>query len=473
VTLEQMRARMAALLDELRGVDAEAGANTLTADQQTRFDGLAAERETLQASITREEARAVLVAGLGAGEVRTENGDGARPAGAPAVITRTDPLSILDDHSIRGTARSRALRDSLMRIGENHVEGTDNQRYFEGLAKRHSGDHEWAEQILARSSDDYTEAFSKLITGRGHQLTAEESRASIAVGTSTSGGYLVPTNLDPTLMLTNAGSENTVRQFARKVTLTEGKTWNGVTSAGVSASWDAEYDEVSDDTPAFAPASITPTKPQAFIGASIEAFDDIANLTSDVLMLLADAREVLEGAGFAVGTGLNNQPLGLFPAVYAVTTNRITSTTAATIGAVDINAVYKAVPQRFRVRSSWAMNPLYNLAIKLLGTAVSASYSGDLTMPTTDRILGRPVLESDDFPTTQTTTALDQEIVFGDLGQYVIVDKPGSTAIEFVPLLLGSNGRPNGQRGWYMHWRTGGGLPNTAGLRILVDKTSA
>jgi hypothetical protein len=63
--------------------------------------------------------------------------------------------------------------------------------------------------------------------------------------------------------------------------------------------------------------------------------------------------------------------------------------------------------------------------------------------------------------------------VFADLTEYVIVDKPGSTSIEFVPIMLGSNRLPNGTRGFYMHWRTGANMPRLNAGRLLVDKTSA
>jgi hypothetical protein len=94
------------------------------------------------------------------------------------------------------------------------------------------------------------------------------------------------------------------------------------------------------------------------------------------------------------------------------------------------------------------MNPLYNLAIKRARHALSASYSTDLTQPNSDRILGRPVVESDDMPTTQTTTVLDNEIVFGDFSNYVVVDKPGSTSVEYIPHLFNTaNNLPDG-RAW-------------------------
>ena len=63
-------------------------------------------------------------------------------------------------------------------------------------------------------------------------------------------------------------------------------------------------------------------------------------------------------------------------------------------------------------------------------------------------------MESDDAPTTQTTTALDQEILLGDFSQFVVADRLGSSA-EFIPHLFStSNGRPTGERGMFFTWRT-------------------
>jgi predicted phage gp36 major capsid-like protein len=56
----------------------------------------------------------------------------------------------------------------------------------------------------------------------------------------------------------------------------------------------------------------------------------------------------------------------------------------------------------------------------------------------------------------------------------VIVDKPGSTSIEFIPHLFNtSNNLPDGRRGWYMHFRNGADSVNDLAFRILQDKTTA
>jgi HK97 family phage major capsid protein len=464
---QELRAGLAYVQACLGDIHTRAEGRALTEDEQRSWDeGKAFVSETRRTLARYDEARDLAA--------RPGNIERVTPPAAPNFIPSSDAFAVLEDRSLHGKALERALVDGNLRAIEGKVPGgADDERHFEAVLKRHAGDTRWAQNILARQRPEYADGFAKVVTGRADMLSPEE-RAAMTVSTNTAGGYLVPTHLDPSLMLSNAGSSNIMRQYARKVTLIEGNVWHGVTTAGVTASWDAELVEVSDDSPAVATVSITVNKPQAFIQASIEAFEDIAGLTQDLLMLFADARDRLEGAGHMTGLGSSNQPRGLFTALNSSASLQVVSTTAAVLGEVDIHALYRALPVRWRNRASFVANPLYTLAVKRLGTAVSSSFSGDLTMPVTDRILGRPSVESDDAPTTQTTTALDQEIAFAPLDEYVIVDKPGSASIEFIPHLFNlSNNLPDGRRGWYMHWRTGGDMPNLAAGRILVDKTSA
>src|SRR5690606_40992056 len=62
-------------------------------------------------------------------------------------------------------------------------------------------------------------------------LTAEEQRA-LSVGTDSEGGFAVPFQLDPIIILTNDGSISPLRQIARVEQITT-KTWQGVTSSGI------------------------------------------------------------------------------------------------------------------------------------------------------------------------------------------------------------------------------------------------
>ena len=465
------RKRLAEIEAELRSIDEAAGESPFNDEQQTKWDALMQERSEVEAAIKRDEERRQIVRALAAKPGHTEDGDGVR-GGAPNVTVKADPFEALR-HGGFGMSRQQMV-DANLRAAERLISGGDEQRQFEQNLRRHVGDTRWAANILARSHPDYLTAFSKLVTGRAQFLTEDEKRAAMAVGTNTAGGYLVPTHLDPTLILTNSGTSNAIRAISRVVTLTDGSNvWNGVSTAGVTASWDAELSEVSDDTPQFARVQVPVYAAKSLVQASIESFEDIAGLASDVLMLFADARDRLEGAAHATGSG-SGQPTGIFTALDANTNVEVLAATAGSIGLSDIHGLYRAVPVRWRGRGTWVMNPVYSLAVKALGTALSASYTTDLTQPVADRLLGRPLVESDDAPSTQSTTTIDNEIVFGDFSNYVIVDKPGSMAVEFIPHMFNTTTNlPDGRRAWYMHWRNGADSVNDLAFRLLQDKTSA
>ena len=458
----KIREEIEALDAEIRSLhETEEGElREFTPEEQTAFDAKVAERAAKLALLARHEAI----------EAAAQIPERTMAPAAPAVHIQRDAMEVHADRD----ATPRQLADAALRALEDKVEDGDNLSHVQKVLRTHARDTVWARGILARSTDLYTSAWLKLIQHREFSLTAEE-RTVLGVTTNANGAHLLPTHLDPTIIMTGDLSDNVVRRLARVVTLTDGSpSWNGITSAGVTASWDGEVVEVSDDSPTFGKPSIPTERAQALVQASISSIEDISGLGNDIMMMFAEARDNLEGAAHAAGPGTNSQPTGVFTAVAAVTASRVVSTTAATIGLVDLHAVYDAIPRRFRKKSTWLANPTYTLAVKSLGTAVSASYSGDLREPTAGRILGHSVEESDDAPSTQTTTALDQEILLGDFSNYVIVDRPGGMSVEYIPHLFNTTTNlPDGRRAWYATWRNGGDVTNVDAFRLLVDKTSA
>lgn len=399
----------------------------------------------------------------------------ARRAG-PNVNIKGDPFEILRSANRHMDKRqyTGAVRDSILRASETFEMPSGYDNSLEKLVKRHQRDASWAGNILARMRPEYLDAFEKVATGENPAFLSDVERAAIAVGTNTAGGYLVPTHLDPTLIMTNNGVSNVMRGISRQVTLTGGaNVWHGVTTAGATASWDAELTEVSDDTPPVAPASIPVFSAKALIMASIEAFEDITGLAGDVQMLLADARDRLEAVAHMTGSG-SGQPTGLFTSLASNTNVQVAMTTnAAGLSLADLQKTRRQLPVRWRGKGTWVMNPTFLGYIQALGTALGATYSTDITQDYTSQLLGRPIVESDEAPNTEQTTTIDNVLVFGDMSNYVIVDKPGSTSIEFIPHLFNtSNNLPDGRRGWYMHFRNGADSVNDLSFRILQDKTT-
>lgn len=471
--LEKLHARHAALLAERAALKVEDDAIVDLVEAESR-DALSADESTRHKAIIARNAEILTELPAIEADIAERQALADERAALPKGPTFLNPKPAAEAGEARSMTRSQ-LADSVVRSIEGR--DADPTRALE-ILKRHKNDERpenraWMQAVVERGTDVYASAWSKYITGRDILMSAEE-RASMQVGSNAAGGYIIPTFLDPTIILTNAGSSNVMRQLARVETLTVGNVWNGVTSAGVSASWDAELSEVSDDTPNdFGRAQVPLYMMRAFVQASYESFEDIDNLGPDVAMLFADAKDRLEGTAHCTGTG-SAQPTGIFTALSAVTTSRIVSTTGAVIGLIDLQATKTGLPVRWRGRSTWLYNPKYGDAVKALGTALSASFSTYITDDNTEKLLGRPSVESDDAPTTQTTTALDAEMVIGDFSNYLIVDKPGSTAIEFVPQLFNTaNNLPDGRRGWIMHTREGAASINNAAFRLLVDKTTA
>jgi HK97 family phage major capsid protein len=466
---------------EVHGMENPADADI---DRQDTALDLIPDLEAERADVQAREDEIERVRALAEDEDSTEPGDqretevtrSRRERGSgPAVIVKGNEFEILRNNRHMGEREFRdGLADNIQRAAERYDMPDDYADSLPKFVRRHKKDTSWSRNILARLDPNYVSAFEKVVTGTNPAFLDDVERAAMAVGTNTAGGYLVPTHLDPTLILTNAGVSNVIRGMARTVTLTGGANrWNGVTTAGATASWDAELTEVSDDTPAIGPAQIPVFSAKALIMASIEAFEDITGLAGDVQMMLADAKDRLEAVAHATGSG-SGQPTGIFTALDANTNVELQLTTGATWTLADIQNIYRQLGVRWRGKASWLMNPLFRGSIMALGTALGASYSTDITQPYTDRLLGRPVTESDEAPAVQQTTTVDNLLVFGDFSNFVIVDKPGSTSVEFIPHLFNtSNNLPDGRRGWYMHFRNGSDSVNDLAFRLLQDKTTA
>jgi HK97 family phage major capsid protein len=467
-TLSELRDGLAFVESELRSIHTTSGDSSLDADTQRRWDDGLAYVERTKAEIASIEARNRVAETLAAPTTRTEGSDVNRDV---HIQRRTDPAAVLEDRS----ATPQQLADAVLRSTEDRLGDGPELASARSMLRRHSTDTEWTRQILARSTPTYERAFGKLCANGGQvgMLSSEEQRA-IVIGTNTAGGFMVPTVIDPTFIYTNNGTTNMIRQVSRVVTLTgAANSVKGIATAGITASWDTELEEVSDDAPAISQPSVTINRAQAFVPYSIESEQDIPGLADELRAALFDAKDRLEATAYATGTG-SGQPRGIFTALDANTNVELTTTTAATVGLVDLHNVYKALPIRWRSRATWLMNPLWLGAIRQLGSAVGASFSGDLRDPLPERILGRPVVESDDAPSTQTTTALDNILVFGDFSNYVIADKPGSMMVEFIPQVFGAtNSRPIGARALYAFWRSGANSVNDLAFRLLQDKTSA
>jgi hypothetical protein len=130
-------------------------------------------------------------------------------------------------------------------------------------------------------------------------------RAALSL-TDANGGYLVPFTLDPTVILTNAGIAGPLRSISTVKTIAT-DTWNGVTSAGVSAAWTAEGTETADAPRRSGSRSSPPRRPTPGCSARTRSWPTPAS-PAELARLLADAKDRLEEAAFADGQHRRHHP---------------------------------------------------------------------------------------------------------------------------------------------------------------------
>ena len=161
--------------------------------------------------------------------------------------------------------------------------------------------------------------------------------------------------------MTNAGSANPFRQIATIKTIAT-DTWNGVTSAGVTAEWTAEGVEAADASPTFAQPVITPKKADAWVFGSYEVLAD-SGFASELGRLLADAKDRLEAAAFATANTGATIPRGVVAAVAAVTASIVTSAATGAFAIGDIYNTSDALRPRDAAQATWVANKkIYSLA---------------------------------------------------------------------------------------------------------------
>lgn len=410
----------------------------------------------------------------------------AGPGGAPNLNRNDDPfdLSTLSAFATRAEVHGRAV------TAIERVRGIDDtsRAAATALLERIDGNGSLARHMLGTGTDTYRSAFQKIIAGQGIMLTEAERTAVEAARalslTDAAGGYAVPFTLDPTVISTKSTTTNPIRRIARNVTtLTD--QWQGVTSAGMTVSWDGEAAQVSDDSPALGQAPIPVHKAQGFAVGSIEILADWASAEQELRTMFVESKDDADAIAFTTGTG-SAQPTGIVTALAAsAPTVLILPATAETFALADIYAMENALPAKYRLstmdgdvqssRASWlAARAIYNRTRQFDtngGAALWQQLGGGLPA----QLLGYATYEASGMDGTfdpAATSAHNYLLILGDFRYYVVVDRVGMT-VEFVPHVFGANQRPTGQRGWYASWRVGADSVNDDAFRMLDIPTTA
>lgn len=470
-TLEELRARVEKIDADLRKLNDEIGEEIPTEDQDKRWTDLTAERESANKEFTASEERAKRLADSRAKWASTQVNLPVDPfAEDVRTMTETSALS-----------RARQVLDS--KDGSSHLR-SDQKTHLEKVLRTRNGDLDGdlvARLLLATENPHYRSAFQKVAASSSPAFSAEESRAidqvrlikrAMSIGVDSAGGFAVPVLIDPTIIMTAQGSPNDILRLARVETITN-DTWRGLSSAGVSWGFKAEAAASTDNSPSVGQPEVPTRRADGFIPFSIEVGMDWPGFAEQMSGLLGDGYDELLAEKLTTGTNGSNEPDGLITSLQAVAASKRELAAAGVVAAADIYALWDALPNRFRraANCAWMSSTDIQNSIRQLGT-VDPNFTVDITQEAIPRLFGREYPMNDFMQDDPAGTGTQPLLVVGDFRGYVVAQRAGMT-VEFIPMLFDvTNNRPTGQRGWFAWARVGGGVVNSAGFRLLTNRSA-
>ena len=504
MTPDERRARMVAIGTRL--LEIRDRFHTLTryehptVPQQREVDELRAELEALSAEHERhvaDEQRENLRAMVASGRIRTESGTGfgqrdtettrsaGRTRGQGAPGGGLHPLVPAG----RGDQYAEARRNVDELAGRELLPDYAAERCT-AMLERGSDDERStaAEWLAAAGSADYLDAYVEILRDptRGHLLWTPEqadayrrveawrrtSERAHALSPDTAGGYLAPVVIDPAVMLTAAQSVSPISRLARHIAIA-GESWQGFTSDGVVSEWLAEGAEAAQTQAAFAPVQITPQKWSTYTEYTVELGGDVVSLVTLLSEMMAESRDELHAVALSTGTGVG-QPRGLLTALVANAGTIMLAASGETISPANITALVEAVPARYRQNATWlASLGVHNFLMSWTGDSNRDRIAEEvLTNGTLWRRAINELSHLPGAPNAAATAAGVGTLILGDLRQYAIVDRVGTTT-EVVPIVLGPNRRPTGTRGIWQWGRTGADVLIPRAFRYLNVPTTA
>lgn len=468
VNIDVMRARLAEIEDvELRAIDSEAGSESLNEAQQTRWDALDTEATEVRANIAKAEQDARR------DEQRAEQRARWSSLQVAPVADRSDLFDLGEVRSLQGDAlidRARSAFDPEKARGGQSEAAAEVARKIELFSDAESDDAaNLARYALVHGSDAYRSAFKTWMRaasrGNAPVLSQGESdavRASMSL-TSGTGGYALPTLLDPTLIHTGTQTKNPIRRISRVVSGTQDK-WHGVTVGNVTTYWKPEGAAFTEGSPTLGPIEIDAAMLTAYVTGSFEIFQD-SNLFSQLPGLIGEAIDMAEGVAFITGSG-SDAPRGVVTAVSGTAGSLVTATTRGAFtsaSGVDTLALYNSLPARYEDNATFVMNKLtYINAVAQQTYGTAGGRVVDLAAD--QRILDTEVVRVSGLPSA--TTSGNILAVLGDFSQYIVYDRLGLN-VEFIQNVVDGDGLPVGKRGLVAYKRVGGDVADVNAFRLL------
>ena len=469
-TLYQTRA---ALGEQLKALDAEAGDQNLNRQQTGRWNKLTRELAEVDVAIAETQAAQARLDAVTA--MHFKYGGDAYVNGS-STSTPWDGLNVRTESPSGLVSRAhQALdrADDLSHDGREMIARAIDGSNGSGVAAL----------TLARGSEAYLSGFLKVLQApeTGHAaLTPDEARAfadvahcraTITTGAGT-GGYTIPLSLDPTLAaIVNDGVANPFRANAtRRIAVSSPHRL--VTSAGATASWTDEGAAWGDGSPAFAAKDVDLFKQTIMVKATYEVLEDGGKTIRESLpLLLADARDRLENVAFTLGSG-SGAPFGIITRLAATSGSTVTCTTRGTFTSAssgDVMAMLAALPPRARQSKAAAwlapVQIVNTIRTQTLGTDTTAMLT-DLSAGNVPQLLGLPVYEASGM--SSATTSGSRPLAVVDLSAYSIVEHAAGATLQYVPATVDGDGAFTGTAAWLYHARLGADMTDPNQGRLLL-----
>lgn len=489
MSIEEREARITEIDARLQDINNDNRGSELEPTDQQEWDTLSDERTShinaVAAQRRRDEQLAAAASNPAATETASQVNERATAlsrtaAAAPAVIIK--PENIYDTVAIRTNARSyddlvKGYRDHAMRaVDVARFPGVDKEKAQAHVANLLDSvddkDATLALRVLNTGSPVYDRAFGKAVKAGGvtNGLNPDELKA-LSLGSDADGGYAVPFQLDPTVILTNSGASNPMRALAKTVQIT-GKKWEGLTSAGSTATREGETDEAANSDPTFEQPVIDTSRVDVEVEFSVALEASWSEMSSELSGIIADALSREEAAVFITGAGTaltsgGTLPQGILTGLSATTTTYVVVGTTGALSLGDLRSVKTALPHRWRGDTAWlAADTFYDEAD---AKATQVTIQDIRAVGDGGVLLGKPKYEASGMPDFA-TAASSNLAIYGNIRQaYTIVDRIGFS-LELIPHVLGANRRPNGKRALWGYRFNGGKVIVPSAARLLRMK---
>ena len=312
-----------------------------------------------------------------------------------------------------------------------------------------------------RASDEYRDAFWKMVRDRGARYTVFNA---LQVGTDSEGGFLVPDEYERTLVQA-LQEENKLRSLCKVIRTSSGDRKIPLVASHGTASWVDEEGLIPESDDAFGLISLGAHKVASIIKVSDELLQDsVFDLESYIATEFARRVGDAEEAAFINGDGAG-KPLGPLHDTNGAAAG-VTAASATAFTSDEIIDLVYSLKAPYRKRAIFLFNDQTIKALrKLKDPQGQYLWQPSLQAGQPNTLLGYGYETSTHMPTIE---AGAKPILFGDFSSYWIADRDGRSIQRLNELYAAT-----GQIGFRVTQRLDGRLIQPEGMKCLAMKAGS